>query len=637
MTAASATEARPPTGVATEITLRRYLLIGLCIIAFLIYCAAVLVVRVEQRDDFIQERSSIAAAVSHLYYGAPLGNVYATVLERLLDFNVPLSTVLGEASQRKIPAQGLLSTTADGNGIGYIVVATVSMGLLGPHSAALVIALLASMAVSAAAFVWRFRDQRAIVVVLYFTVLTVMLFTPLTTERVHATQIGLAGIRYFAFVSILPAFHLILELFDSRRDDEPLPRWAIVPTALQVMILVLTFLVRNASAPVLGVVAVGAVIAAWNGRRLPGISRRILAKALYMAMHAVVLLGVLMLSFSESYLRDGRFTEVVWHRIFLSLGTSSQWPFPGVRELYDCRKWIPEGIEGGMPDRNSHCILWLYAEKHKIPNDLVPTLTYGRVHETALKEAFFDIVKRYPIEALEAFTYHKVKYIARSMVASIRFSATGSWFLNILPWLALANLLAFAAAAMSRRPFQFFAPIMVTSGLLTVFCMSPYFTVWAMVHTSGDLLFHVFFIAGLATVAALTWLLGRSFVRVAAVDLAWDPPGRFDPTYGSFESLRQRWPFLLRGRAGDTLARIRLPRFGATGWLLAASIALVAVAAAGGLVHHHRVLRVIVKDGNDLRRQLQETRQELNELRRELGALHMRAAQPAPSLRAERD
>ena len=65
---------------------RTWIPIGLVAPSFFIYGGAALIVSKNQQNDFIPERSSIAAAVSNVAYRAPLGKVYSAVLEQFLDF-----------------------------------------------------------------------------------------------------------------------------------------------------------------------------------------------------------------------------------------------------------------------------------------------------------------------------------------------------------------------------------------------------------------------------------------------------------------------------------------------------------------------------------------------------------------------
>src|SRR5262249_12126648 len=106
------------------------------------------------------------------------------------------------------------------------------MRILGLHTSSLVLSTLLLMAISALAFLWRFYDQRAVIVILYFTSLTVMLFTPLTWNRDYMLNVGIAGIRYFSLVAILPAFHLLVEFADTRRPAYKIA--AFVAIAMQV-------------------------------------------------------------------------------------------------------------------------------------------------------------------------------------------------------------------------------------------------------------------------------------------------------------------------------------------------------------------------------------------------------------------
>jgi hypothetical protein len=85
-------------------------------------------------------------------YGAPLGKVYSGVLAQVLDFKVPLDKTLAEAARQEVLPGNLLGSTMDGNGIGYIVVASLSMRLLGLHTLSIVLAMLTLMGVSAIAF-----------------------------------------------------------------------------------------------------------------------------------------------------------------------------------------------------------------------------------------------------------------------------------------------------------------------------------------------------------------------------------------------------------------------------------------------------------------------------------------------------
>jgi hypothetical protein len=187
----------------------------------------------------------------------------------------------------------------------------------------------------------------------------------------------------------------------------------------------------------------------------------------------------------------------VWHRIFVSLGLSPEWPFGNVSKIYDCTHYIPEGLVNGPEDRNGHCIMWTYAVAHHIPDDVVPTMIYGRRYDVALREAFFHIFSLYPKQMLETFFYIKPRYIVRSIAQSVHLR-----FRNVQPALlglfvaALGNILLFGATspASSLRSKTALAGAAI---LLAASTIPPFIAVWAMPHTSGDLLLYCLFLVGL--------------------------------------------------------------------------------------------------------------------------------------------
>src|SRR5262245_97626 len=471
-------------GLKPRVTRRQRVLNGLVAASFLIYAFATLIVSADQRNDFIPERSSIAAAVSNIFYRAPFGKVYAGVLNRFLDLNVPLeSTLVGTSRQDEAPGD-LMNSTMDGNGIGYIVVSRLSLQLFGPRTSSLVFSMLALMGISALAFVWRFRDGRSVVAILYFTSLTAMLFTPLVWNLPYALNMSIGGIRYFSLAAILPAFHLLLESADTRTRTPD----KFVPMGMQTAILVLAILVRNSAAPLIAAVGLGCLFYAWKRRREPNGITPLVPNAIYMMMVSVTIVGLLMLWVPRGYYQAGHFSETVWHRIFVSLGMSPAWPFGTVRGLYDCQRYVPEGLVPGTEDRNGHCIWWDYAIKHGIPRDAAVHMTYGQAYDTALREAFFNIARLYPAETLKAFLFYKPPSIFRSIRENfdLKFAGIGPPLICLL----VASLGTFVGFVFVAAPISKWSDMMTIAGstvLLASMSTLPYLAAWAMPHTSGDL------------------------------------------------------------------------------------------------------------------------------------------------------
>src|SRR5262245_51158408 len=113
-----------------------------CLAAFIIYSWTALIVHDDQRNRFCCEHSSLAAAVSHVYYGAQFGKVYAGVLSSFLDGKTPADVLLLKASRRELAPGHLLDTTADGNGIGLMLVASIGMRLFGPYQSSTILMML---------------------------------------------------------------------------------------------------------------------------------------------------------------------------------------------------------------------------------------------------------------------------------------------------------------------------------------------------------------------------------------------------------------------------------------------------------------------------------------------------------------
>src|SRR5262249_19521881 len=112
---------------------------------------------------FCCELSSLAAAVSNVVYGAPLGTVYSEVLQGFLPDNAgnwaSMLQTLSKARWAGVEPGVLLKTTEDGNGVGYVVFATAALRLFGLHLWALPAFMLALMGISCIAFLWRFSGD----------------------------------------------------------------------------------------------------------------------------------------------------------------------------------------------------------------------------------------------------------------------------------------------------------------------------------------------------------------------------------------------------------------------------------------------------------------------------------------------
>jgi hypothetical protein len=505
------------------------LVVALAVLAFAIYACAIFTLPHVRNSRACCESSGIAAAISNIMYGTPLGSLYSGTFSYFNDrIDEPLSQTLEQA---QIPGAGLpatpsgtlYATTRDGNGVGYPLVATAAFRLFGIHAWALHLTMLLLMAVSAAAFLWRFPSAAfAGVVTLYFTALTVMLFTSVVWEPRWQIQIAVGGVRYFSLVSVLPLFHILLTLVDPRRPQRKTAMRDTVLLAVQAAILLLTVLVRGSTLPQVASIALVSLVLAWQYRRKPERLRALLGKLAVIGLASFASWSVIAVAVPRDYLTEGRFGPAIWERVTQGLGMNPAWPYPGVTDMFDCKAFMPQGLQPGMLDENGHCIWFAYVVKHHIPIETAADKVLDGSYETAMREAFFIIAARYPADVLKTFVYYKPRYIAWSIRKSMRFNFGGDQSRArdpagppIVPYPPLAIGLLFVSLAVALVHFGIgtvstveLSRVMAVTLLLAAFTLPTYFAVWAAPPVSADLLLYCLF--GLGVAAGAMLLAARS-------------------------------------------------------------------------------------------------------------------------------
>jgi hypothetical protein len=320
------------------------LVVALALLAFAIYAYAVFTLPHVRNSLACCESSGIAAAISNIKYGTPLGSLYSGVFSYFDDrIQEPLSQALEQAQLPGVglpatPSGALYATTRDGNGVGYALVATAAFRLFGIHAWALQLTMLLMMAISAAAFLWRFHGAAfAGVVTLYFTALTVMLFTSLVWDPQWQSGIAVGGVRYFSLVSVLPLFHILLTLVDARPSQRETVKRDAALLSLQTAIFLVTVLVRGSTLPQVAGIALVCIVLAWKHRRKTERLRALLGKLAVIGLASVASLSVIAVAVPRDYLTDGRFGPTIWERVTQGLGTNPAWPFAGVTDMFDCK------------------------------------------------------------------------------------------------------------------------------------------------------------------------------------------------------------------------------------------------------------------------------------------------------------
>jgi hypothetical protein len=500
------------------------LFIALAVLAFAIYACAVFTLPHVRNAPSCCEQSGIAAAISNIKYGSPLGSLYSDTFSYFVErIDEPLSQILEQAQLPgaglpPTPSGALYATTRDGNGIGYPLVATAAFRMFGIHAWALRLTMLLLMALSAAAFLWRFHSAAFVgVVILYFTALTLMLFTSLVWEPLWGTEIAVGGVRYFSLVSVLPLFHIVLALIDPCPPQRETTARDAALLALQTAIFLLTVLVRGSTLPQIAGIALVCMVLAWRRCRKTEQLRALLGKLAVMGLVSTTCLSMIAVAVPRDYLTEGRLGPTIWERVTQGLGTNPAWPFAGVNDMFDCKEFIPQGLQPGTRDDNGHCIWFDYVLKHHIPIETAAEKVLGSSYETAMREAFFKIAARYPADVLKTFIYYKPLRIAKSIAISMRFNFRGdqsrAWNpagAAVVPYPRLAIGLLFVSLAIALVHFGIGAVstaelsrVVGVTLLLAAFTLPNYFVAWAAPHTAADLLLCCLFGIGLAVAAML--------------------------------------------------------------------------------------------------------------------------------------
>lgn len=478
--------------------------VGLALGSLIIYAVATLVLNQPRYVQYDTERTSLAAAVSNAAYGAPIGTIYTGVLSPLWDSSRPMQQTFEETARGEVHAGSLLKVAMDGNGIGYVLFATLAMRLFGLHLSSLAFALITLMAVSTCVFLLRYRDDRLLTVPLYFLSLTIMLNTPLVSDPWFASQVPIGGIRYFSLVGIVPAMHTLLEFAEPRKVDPRTTIGNFILLGIQLLVLAIAIVVRSSAGYLLGAIGAGFLVVVRTYASNRASLRNIIGKGAFAAVLGALFLAVFILWIPKSYKESGRAMGLVWHRVLISLGANPAWPFGELRNIYQCHRQVAEGLVPGIVDRNGHCIWAAYRLSHGLSAESTADDIYDDRYETTLEKAFFDITRLYPVEVLETFVYYKPIMILSTMrdLISIDF-ARNCLATMLLLLMQVLNLILFVVCGAGGSPRSRTRLLAGPIVMLSVFALLPMIVAWSNGFTSADPLFYFFFGLGLVLAAAI--------------------------------------------------------------------------------------------------------------------------------------
>ncbi len=521
-------------------SLRQIVFGAMALASFALYAAGVLVLHQDRTSQCDNERGSMAAAVSYLAYRAPFGavalNVEGYFLQRPVDSaGRPLQTTrvfangpeeaLAATTGGSMPSGGFRLFIRDGVGAGLPLFYTIAMGVFGIHISSLVAFYLMIVGISVLAFAWRYRDERQFVVVLYFLSASVMLLTPLCWSEFNVNTAPIGGYRLFTLAAVLPALHMYFEIVEpSGYAERKLEISNLLALFIQGVVFFAAFLGRSSAGYLLITLVLVSILRLASG----GIKGSLRSPLSYKFASWGLALGIwatIVVVAMPQYVKEGRVFGVLWHRALVGLSLHPQWPFGDLSKVYDCTKYIPEGLSHETSDRNGHCV-W-YAYPPNATRDLGPVAeeVYGGAYETAMRRAYFYVLFHYPRQFFEVHAYTK-----SALIWDVLTSAWHSLFqLGDAP--VAKPLFAIVAAQMAL--FISFIIAAAAAGLKAVdgkmlffplaFLVSllPLYVAWAAPWTSGDAI--LLFYCCLALVPSLFLQWAGSFVFAGRAGVAAHP------------------------------------------------------------------------------------------------------------------
>jgi hypothetical protein len=493
-------------------------LVFLAAASYLLYAGAVLLLRQDLAPGWsVEAGGAIPAAVSHLVYGTRLGAVDHAILWKFLSpGGKSVQEVLALAASKSFAPSWVDSTTFDGSGAGTNLFAAIAMRMFGPKILSLVLLYLLMIGVSVVAFLLRFQDKRLLSLPLYFLVVTIMLITPLGTSAEAIDQIPIGGQRYFVLAVFIPALHIFFEFVDSR--PPPVLKREIL-LLVQALLLFGALVVRSSTGYVL--IALFAIVI-WRlcqARKRPR-ELKLLWRKTAPVVGAFAVWVVIIMTALPVYVRSNRVLGNFWHRAFISFSAHPDWPFGNLPQVYDCTRYIPEGLNRQHADRNGHCIWWVYPPNAKRGESEVLVGVYGGEYERAMRQAYFYVVTHYPKQAFELYVYIKSQLIGEAIatawqslfklayapVPSMMFAVVATQLLVLVAFIASVAIFDRRVIGLSMAIFP----------LLFLFSLAPLYVAWANYWTTLDSVFLMYSCLVLAIVLLLQ-LVSQAIVGRAPI------------------------------------------------------------------------------------------------------------------------
>jgi hypothetical protein len=391
----------------------------LAVASFLLYAAGVLMLRQDRAPGWaLEAEAAFPAAVSYLIYGTKLAAVDNNVWERFMHPNgMSVQEVLALTASKSIPPGPVDPTTTDGTGAGTDLFAIVAMAMFGMNILSLVLLYLLMTGIAAVAFALRYRDRRMIVIPLYFLAVTVMLLTPLGSSSAAVDQVPIGGQRYFVLAAFLPALHIFFEIVDSSPAAEARRTAHLLLLFVQTLLLFGALLVRSSTGYLVMVLLAAWAWRLYRERGQPAQLRVLLCKAGVSACACALSIAFVVTAL-PAYVHSGRLFGNFWHRAFSTLSVHPDWPFGNLAKVYDCTKYLPQGLSRKIPDANGQCVWLAYPPNAKRPPGDVNRDLYGGEYEKVVRQAYFYVLAHYPRQVFETYAFLKSGMIGHIITAA---------------------------------------------------------------------------------------------------------------------------------------------------------------------------------------------------------------------------
>ena len=502
---ATATRVAPRSGRAIFFVL-------ISVTSFFLYALGVLALREDRAAGWnIEAQGPIPVAISHLIYGLPLGAVDHGMLNRFYNPENASIQDLVAAAAGAIPRGDVLMYTLDGNGVGGNLFATIAMWMFGPDISSLILFYLVYIGISALAFICRFRDERLVVVPLYFLVVTFLLLTPLSASHRGVDQVAIGGIRYFALAPFLPGMHIFLELIERA---DPATRksmaWHMLLLLVQGLLLFGAFLVRSSTGYLLAAL-IGVLI--WRLYR-DHRERSELISLGYKSAVVATAFGfwcLILVTALPAYVQTGRVLGNFWHRAFISFVRHPEWPFGDLAKVYDCEASSRKLSHDLPPDANGGCVWAAYINSTGRSESDREMNLYSGEYEKVLRNAYFYVLTHYPRQAFELYFFIKSAELKNTLVQAWLFlpgifRAPVANGLFVIIALQLVIWFSFVVCSAAMLPTTVDLRLIIFP-LFFLLSLVPRYVAWSSWMTGSDMIFLMYSCSLVAVAFASQWLL----------------------------------------------------------------------------------------------------------------------------------